>query len=279
MRDDIKSFLNSLHGKAPKTRETYHKVLNAFFSGIEYTGDVKNLTIDDVSNYLKDLTEEGRTTSTISTYSICLRLFFNHHDRGDLSKKIKVKRPRKTKKKNYVKYEWWDDLFEAAGSDRDRAIIASMLATGMRVGEARRMKVGDIDWDRKLPRIHVPHAKGDRDVYYYGILPYFRKYVKPWVAGRQRGYVFVGGTKEGCIEESTIRKMVKLVAMRAQVPDYGTITPHSLRHSIAVWANWEQNWSDQQIQQILHHEEVKTTFIYTEADDDQIEKFLEDNLS
>jgi len=278
MRDDIASFLNSLHGKRPKTRETYRKILNAFFAGIEYTGDVKNLTIDDISNYLNELVDEGRSPSTISTYSICLRLFFDHHDRGDLSKKIKVKRARTKKKTNYVKFEWWDDLFEAAGSDRDKALIASMLATGMRVGEARRMKVGDIDWDRKLPRIHVPAAKGGKDVYYYGILPYFNRYVKPWVYGRKVGYVFVGGTKEGCIDESTIRKMVKLVAMRAQVPDHDNITPHSLRHSIAVWANWEQGWSDQQIRQILHHEQVKTTFIYTEADDDQVEKFLEENL-
>jgi len=278
MRDDIASFLNSRHGMSKNTRATYKKILNAFFSGIEYTGEVEHLSVDDINTYLQGLAEDGRSTSTISTYSICLKLFFKFHGREDIADRITVKRPRKKKRKNYVHHEWWNDLFEACDNPRDKAVIAAMLATGMRVGEARRMKVGDIDWNRRLPRIHVPNAKGGKDVYYYGILEYFRKYVKPWCAGRKRGFVFAGSSKEGCISERTVQYIVKDAAMKAQLPDYEKITAHSLRHSIAVWANWEQGWSDQQIRQILHHEEVKTTFIYTEADDDQVEKFLEENL-
>ena len=43
MRDDVDIFLNSLHDRAPKTRDTYRKILNAFFSGTEYMGEVKDL--------------------------------------------------------------------------------------------------------------------------------------------------------------------------------------------------------------------------------------------
>jgi integron integrase len=180
-----------------------------------------------------------------------------------------------------------------------KLIVAMMYGTGMRISEVLRLRVKDIDFE--MNEIVVRDGKGEKDritllpqklipllkdhLYKVKkrheidlrngngrtILPYAldKKYIN---ANKEFGwqYVFPASVfvsdKEGKIKyrshfhESTVQKEIKKAIKESNINKLGSA--HTFRHSFAT-ALLESGYDIRTIQELLGHQSVRTTMIYT----------------
>ncbi len=179
-------------------------------------------------------------------------------------------------------------------------LISQLLyGAGLRLSEAQRLRIKDVDFERYL--LFIRGAKGDKD----RSVPLPRMLVKPlmdqmeiarrlWEIDAQRGMPPVSmpnalgdkykseGTKFGWfwvfpaenysrdpetgivrrhhVYETGIQRAIQRARNEAGV--YEHVTPHTFRHCFATHL-LQDGYSIRVVQELLGHEDVKTTMIYT----------------
>jgi len=153
---------------------------------------------------------------------------------------------------------------------RDVACLELLYATGIRVGELVGLDLDDVDGERLLVRVLGKGSK-ERSV------PYGRPAaaaLQVWlVAGRPRllgataGPALFVGARGARIDPRTVRRMVhERVRVVDDVPDVG---PHGLRHSAATHL-LEGGADLRSVQELLGHESLATTQIYTHVSSERL---------
>ena len=149
------------------------------------------------------------------------------------------------------------DLLRATRNLKHRAILALIYSSGLRIGELLKLKLEDIDIDRR--QVKVKMSKGRKDRYVVmaeSFIPLLLNYVSTY---RPETF-FVEGQKGGNYTASAVRSFLKDSCARAGITK--RITPHSLRHSYAT--HMLENGTDiRYIQVLLGHSRPETTMIYT----------------
>jgi site-specific recombinase XerD len=148
-------------------------------------------------------------------------------------------------------------LLEAARSLKHRALLMVLYGAGLRVSEACRLTLTDIDSSRMV--IHVQQAKGrkDRDVMLSSLLlDTLRQY---WQHSRPKHWLFPGTNIEKPITTKAVFLMIRKAAARAKMTK--TVSPHVLRHSFATHL-LESGTDVRTIQMLLGHADLGTTVIY-----------------
>lgn len=150
-------------------------------------------------------------------------------------------------------------LLSALASPKHKAIAFVLYSAGLRVSEAARLKVEDIDFDRS--QIHVRQGKGRKDRYVM---------LSPMVAGMLNDYIRAenpprwlfpaGHRRDRHITSRTIQLEVSRAAKRARI--LKRVTPHMLRHSFATHL-LEAGTDLRFIQELLGHAKITTTVAYT----------------
>jgi integrase/recombinase XerD len=149
---------------------------------------------------------------------------------------------------------------------RDRAILELFYSTGIRRSELARLEVGDLNREKRL--LHVRHGKGRKDrVVPVGsrALGWIEKYlddVRPllMVKPEEQG-LFLSGYGEPFSPDVLGRKVVEYI-VQAEIGRKGGA--HLLRHTCATHL-LEGGADIRYIQQLLGHEKLETTAIYTEV--------------
>ena len=273
MSEAVEEYVSSLRGKSQHTKRMYKSQLD-MFETVMGTKPVKKWTFPEIMEFLDFLDDEDRSSGTVAQYTIVLRQFFEFHGRDDIAKKIKT--PKITREvRSSVKSEYWMDMFEAAGfhhenGDRNQALLSVLLGTGMRVSEAVKIRGKHIDWPNE--RIFVPQAKGDREVYYMMVLlDEIEQYLKPWAGQKTEGYIFPGKKWNKHLTDRMARYIVRRIAVIAGVPNAEHIGPHSLRHSLAKYLLFEEEWDSMVVKEILNHKRITTTQIYVQLEEGSLE--------
>lgn len=158
-------------------------------------------------------------------------------------------------------------LFQALRSHKYRAILIGCYAAGLRIGEACRLRVDDIDSRRMV--IRVRQGKGCRERYTLlspRLLKMLRCY---WRIYRPVDWLFPGGTSEGHISPDTVRQVFCKAREQAGLGKW--CTPHALRHAFATHL-LEAGTDLVVIQALLGHASIKTTCVYTHVSTDRIGK-------
>ncbi len=139
------------------------------------------------------------------------------------------------------------------------AIAFILYSGGLRVSEAARLKVSDIDSGRG--QIHVRQGKGRKDRYVMlspVVLGVLREYVR---VERPHHWPFPAGhRRDRHITVRAIQREVSRAAERAGIKK--RVTPHVLRHSFATHL-LEAGTDLRYIQELLGHSKIGTTLRYT----------------
>ena len=158
-------------------------------------------------------------------------------------------------------------LLNAARSLKHRALLMAMYGAGLRVSEACRLTIDDIDSSRMV--IHVRQAKGkkDRDVMLSPVLlETLRQY---WKGSRAKPWLFPGYGPDKPMTTKSVFLMVRSIAARAKITK--TVSPHTLRHSFATHL-LESGTDLRTIQMLLGHADVSTTIVYLQVSQQHIRK-------
>jgi integrase/recombinase XerD len=156
-------------------------------------------------------------------------------------------------------------LFKAVDNLKHRAILLVIYAGGLRVSEVVQLKVGDIDGERH--RVLVRSGKGGKGRYTIigdAALEALREY---WRAYRPQGWLFPGDRPD----EPMSTRMVQLVFQQAREKAglHKHATVHTLRHSFATHL-LEDGVDIRYIQELMGHEDVRTTQLYTHVSNVQM---------
>jgi site-specific recombinase XerD len=160
-------------------------------------------------------------------------------------------------------------LFDNVRNLKHKTILMLIYSAGLRVGEAVRLKIADIDSGRKL--IHIHAAKGRKDRYTVlaeSVLEQLRNYYRQY---RPLEYLFEGGNGRKHIAERSVQNVFARAVQRAGIRK--SVSVHSLRHAFATHL-LESGTDLRSIQELLGHSNIKTTEIYTHVSKRRLEKII-----
>lgn len=159
---------------------------------------------------------------------------------------------------------------ERGKSPRDMALVGLMLYAGLRVGEAIRVKIDNIEISERKGKISVI-GKGMK----HREIPLgldARNMIREWVSHVLEGWVFPG-QNGGHISARTVQQMIKKYAWQAK-KDPNSVTPHVLRHTFAT--RLLREGKDLVIvAALLGHARLDTTARYTRPSYDEMERAVE----
>ena len=154
---------------------------------------------------------------------------------------------------------------------RDRAILELLFGAGLMISEATDLAMSDLDLENGALRV-----TGKRDKSRWLPLPnqtarWLAKYVengRPKLVRKPLRFVFV--SDRGLqMRRTTVGLKLKQYALRAGIEE--GVTPHALRHSYAV--HLIKGGADlRAVQELLGHESIATTQIYTQLDMGEVRK-------
>ena len=139
--------------------------------------------------------------------------------------------------------------------------LTAAYAAGLRIGEACRLRVEDIDSRRGL--IHVRLGKGKKDRYVMlseRLLTLLRGY---WLKVRPAdGWLFPGRERNTSLSPDAVRKALKEAVAAVKLTK--RVTAHSFRHSFATHL-LEAGTDIRVIQILLGHASIRTTAHYAQG--------------
>lgn len=309
----LNSFLDytaTILNKSPNTVKEYNYDLNTFLKFIMYhfrmtdEKEIKNInihdmsietlkkvTLDDIHAFLFYLSNNYQSKAATRARKVSsIRVFFNYlSNKTNLLDKNPAQNLETPKlEKRMPKYLTLDDskkLLETAMSESDRnkerdfAIITLFLNCGMRLSELVGINIKDINFkDEKMNVI----GKGNKERTIYlnkaclnAVESYLEIRPKDGVKFDSRDALFLSERKER-ISNRTVQYIVKQ-ELRKSGLDINKYSVHKLRHTAATLMYKYGNVDIRALQELLGHESISTTEIYTHVDNSQIRKAVESN--
>lgn len=245
-----------LKGYSPKTQKAYINHINRFFKYIH----TNHLKVDEkgVRQYILTLFERQNSHSYINQAINAIKFLIK-----DVMKKtdifLHIPRPKKEHKlPEVLSPQEVIKTLDVLDNLKHKALLYVTYSAGLRVSEVVRLKVQDIDGDRKL--ILIRQGKGKKDRYSLlsnTALDVLRQYFKEY---RPKIWLFPGTTEDKHITERSVQRI--FVKAREKAGIKKEVSIHSLRHSFATHL-LEGGTDLRYIQELLGHKSSKTTEIYT----------------
>ena len=140
---------------------------------------------------------------------------------------------------------------------KHRTILTTCYAAGLRISEAVRLKVPDIDSKRMVIRVEQGKHRKDRYVMLSAtLLEALRAW---WRVATPKGWLFPGDRAGSHISPDAVEQACQKAHRRCGIAK--PITPHSLRHAFAVHL-LESGTDVRTIQLLLGHRSLATTARY-----------------
>lgn len=266
----IDSFLDALwaeRGIAPATADAYRHDLVQFLGRLDRP--LEAISRADVLDFLAARIRSGAGTNSIVRQLSCLRQFFAWALRERRIKHdpmLDLEGPRRSRSlPGTLTAREVEALLAAPSTDsgldvRDRALLETFYATGMRVSELAGLTLSRLNLGQGVVRVL---GKGGRE----RLVPLGEAAsdaIQSWLAVRpkfrpQGKWLFL--SKSGrALSRQAIWTRIRLLAQRAGID--GPVYPHQLRHSFAT--HLLDNGADLRVvQMLLGHADLATTQIYT----------------
>jgi site-specific recombinase XerD len=275
----IKDFLEYLvtQGKRPTTATCYGLYLKRF---VDFTGnlDIKDIGIKEISDFQNHISGLEMAPATKSYHSVALRSFLKYcHRQGLVTIAPDVVELPKVSRKilDCLSDQEVKALLGAIESKtnegiRARAIIETLLCTGMRVSELCHLTLKDVDFDNQRAVLHGCKNGKERNIFFSrSAIEALKKYLE--VRHHQTDFLIstYGVRGPEMISSRSIQRLVKSYAEKAGI--HKKISPHSLRRTFAMQM-LRKNVDIRHIQKFLGHSDLNTTQYYTNVSGVELEK-------
>jgi len=297
---DFLEYLEVEQNRSQKTAENYHLYLMRL---VDFAGDVELKEINDelVRKWrlwlarIKDERDHELSKLTQAYHLIALRSFLKFCSKRGYSALApdKIELPRVMRKQvSFLNESELKGLFDSiqTGSEaglRDKAIIALLYSSGLRVSELTKLDRGHINLAK---REFTVRGKGQKDRVVF-IDQAAAELIRAYLAVRSDNlpalFTRVGGhetiDQSGNYGRLTPRSVQRIVSHYAKVAGITKqVTPHTLRHSFAT--DLLMNGADlRSVQSLLGHSNIATTQIYTHVTDPHLreihQKFHKESIS
>ncbi len=256
-------------GLLPSTVLSYDEDIRAFFrkGRIE---DTSELDTEKVLLHLRLLLREGKARASLSRALSSIRGLYTYLEgEGLLEEGLReIPSPKGERRlPTFLSHEEAMRLVEAFGREgeratRDRAMALLMYEEGLRVSELLSLRRRDVDREGLTLRVRgkgrkdrvLPLAEEARDE----ILSYERDF-RARNPGRKSPILFLS-QRGRPLTRDYFYKAVREAALKAGLR--GRVSPHTLRHSFATHL-LERGAGLRSVQELLGHEKITTTEIYT----------------
>ena len=288
VKDQFYTFLIVERGDLDSTITTYEDDINQFELFVD-NKDISELKREDIEDFMRFLSAEGMKSATIIRRITTIRGFYLFLAREGLIKEplIGLRLPKGEKKlPNVLSFEEVEDLLDAPDIEndselRDKAMLETMYASGLRVSELLSLQLGNINFNEGYLKIK---GKGSKErIVPIGefALDFINRYVtlvRPKYAKNRTKYLFLN--RDGApISRQYFWRQIKKYALKANIIDR-EISPHTLRHSFATHL-LENGANLKEVQEMLGHTKIETTQIYTHVSTKRIisayDKFMNRN--
>jgi integrase/recombinase XerD len=218
---------------------------------------------EQIRQYQLFLIKDKQASRSTCVQLVCaLRFLYTR----TLNRKIEIERipfPRRERKLPLIlSQEEVKALLEAPSKLRDRAVLAVMYGSGLRVTEAAQLKLRDIDARRNVLWVRQGKGRKDRQTLLPAkLLELLRLY---WRAERPGDWLFPVKDRTRPIGPKTIYLACRGAAEAAGIRK--PVHPHSLRHAFATHL-LEAGVNLRTIQILLGHANLETTARYLQVAD------------
>lgn len=169
---------------------------------------------------------------------------------------------------NFLDTEYFFEHDPTWVTNRDRALFTLLYCTGLRISEATNILTKDVDRDMKI------RGKGKKDriiILLPLVLERISQYIISCPYDLTNGFLFVG-VKGKKLHASYVDNRLEKLRLQYNLPDHAGA--HAFRHSFAT--HLIQNGADlRSVQELLGHESLSSTQIYTDVDDYNLLKVYE----
>lgn len=274
-------FLSTEKNYSEKTLLSYNNDILKFIKYLneKKLRDINKINKNTIRLFFLDLKNKDLSNRTIGRYYSSLNSFFKYlleHEKINKNPLELIEYPKYTKK---VPEHLFDSKMEELlnvnyGNDlrigaRNKLIVYLLLDSGVRVSELINIKINDIDIEERVIKVF---GKGSKDRYVF-FTNKTREMLNNWLVYRNElahnDYLLVNYKGEKLTARSIqyiIKKMGDMIGV--------DIHPHILRHTFAT--DLLNRGADiRMIQELLGHENLDTTQIYTHVSNNHIKEVYE----
>jgi len=240
---------------SPRTTKAYVSAVKGLSE--HYGRSPDRITCEEALSYLHYLLAERKLAPSSCNQKAAGLTFFYHYVLGQTDVKLKMRRRRYWRLPEVFSRQEVKRLINAAANPRDRAILVTAYAAGVRVCELVSLKLTDIHADRMV--IRVEQGKGRKDRYTLltaNLLGELRAY---WRLYRPQKWLFCTPGYVRPISRSTAQRAYYKARKIAKLQRGKGV--HTLRHSFATHL-LEAGVDVRTIQGFLGHKSLYTTMVY-----------------
>lgn len=284
-RNLIREYLQYLQvekGFAKNSLESYERDLKKLQNWTEKNAfNIINLSRQDLREFLIDLSSENLSTNSVNRIISAIRGFykflqFDRHIVKNPAEHLEAQTkgfylPKFLNQTEIEQLLLVPDVSGEIGL-RDRTILETMYAAGLRVSEVCDLNISDIEPDLGILTCKGKGNKTRKVPIGKSAVQWLKTYLtvrlKKQNIENQNLFVSILGRP---ISRQDVFKMIKVCGEKIGRED---ISPHTLRHSFAT--HLVQNSADiRSVQQMLGHSDISTTQIYTHITDSHLRKAYE----
>lgn len=283
--EQFETFLRVEKNASPNTINSYISDLEQFanFLTNESVTNFNEVNHAVIRVYLSQLYENDLSRRSVSRKLSSLRIFYNFLEKDGFVQAnpfLQVSLPKINKPiPDFFYKEELDKLFEVEDlstplSKRNQAILELLYATGIRVSELVNLKINDIDFSIGIILVT---GKGNKE-----------RYVPFGVHAQDALKNYIDNGREELLHKSDIQTNILFVnnlgkplttrgvryilnQMIKKASSTSSIHPHKLRHTFATHL-LNEGADMRSVQEMLGHENLSTTQIYTHVTKDYLQK-------
>lgn len=273
--DDFLHYLQIERGLAYNTIKAYKRDLgkySIFIKKVIQKENWNNVQRQDILDFLRMLHDDGKSESTIARTISTIRSFHQFLSREQITTQdisIHIDSPPQSRSlPDVLSIQEIEQLLSISGQTpldlRNKAMLETLYATGLRVSELISLKVKDLHLTMGFVKCM---GKGSKErivplgeVAKKAIEQYLHFGRQTLMRGRQNHQILFVNQHGRALSRQGCWKIIRTIANESGLKK--KITPHTLRHSFAT--HLLENGADlRAVQEMLGHADISTTQIYT----------------